>query len=153
MNRKKNGYFYVHKEQNMTCTFKPFQPLLWILSHCPPECPRSRWGLHTAAGAPQPGKYHVRRCICHHSSCKEDRACLGQRLACDSLLINKHLCFPFALCNLMVKVSKKCWADIKKTDSPRQIKGDLFSYSGFSKAPSLCPFCTQWFSPFRNAFI
>lgn len=56
----------------------------------------------------------IRRCICHLSSCKEGRDHPGQRVACDSLLINKHLCFPFAVCNLMVRFQRKVELTSKK---------------------------------------
>lgn len=81
----------------------------------------------------------VRRCICHRSSCKDDRAHPGQRVACDSLLINKHLCFAFALYNLMVKVSKKCWADIKKSLSKAN-KGRFIFLFRFLKGSFSVPF-------------
>lgn len=56
----------------------------------------------------------VRRCICHLSSFKEDGDHPGQSVACDSLLINKHLFFPFAVCNLMVRFQRKVELTSKK---------------------------------------
>lgn len=81
----------------------------------------------------------VRRCICHCTSCKEARNHPGQRLAYKSLLINKHLCFPFALCNLTVKVSKKSWADIKKRLSKAN-KGRFIFLFRFLKGSFSVPF-------------
>lgn len=81
----------------------------------------------------------ARRCICHRSSCTEDRDGPGQRLAWDPLLINKHLCFPFALCNLIVKVSKKSRADIKKRLSNAN-KGRFIFLFRFLKGSFSVPF-------------
>lgn len=83
-NRKIWIFLCSERTEHDKCNFKPFH--LWIFSHCPSR-QIQMWLTYSISWALLLSR--VRRSICCCSSCKEDRDSPGQRLARNSLLINK----------------------------------------------------------------
>lgn len=116
-NRNKNEISIFRKNRIWQMPFQAISPFAENLFTHPSGCPTYRWGLQTAAGTSYPGQYHcpgLGDVFAISADVKKTETHPGQRVACDSLLINKHLCFLFAVCNLMLRFQRKVELTSKK---------------------------------------